>query len=216
MALKIVCISDTHNHDLVNMKLPEADLLIHCGDWSGRGTIQELVKINKQLQFIKNKYKYGIIGIPGNHDWLFETNPTLAKEIMDNVKILIDEAIEIEGVKIYGSPWQPEFCSWAFNLPRGERLEEVWSRIPEDTEILISHGPPMGILDLTPRGEHVGCLDLRNRIEELKNVKYCLFGHIHKTYGTEIINNITYVNASICDETYYANNEPILLDYHSK
>jgi Icc-related predicted phosphoesterase len=91
-------------------------------------------------------HKHKIV-ICGNHDLCFEDNPKEARKLMKNAHYLEDETIEIEGLKFYGSPWQPEFHNWAFNLNRGEEIKKKWDLIPNDTDVLITHGPPYGILD---------------------------------------------------------------------
>jgi len=91
--------------------------------------------------------------------------------------------VEIEGVRFWGSPWQPWFFDWAFNLERGEEIRAKWELIPDDTEVLITHGPPQGHGDMTSRGEGAGCADLLARIRQVKP-RYHLFGHIHEGYGT--------------------------------
>jgi len=95
---------------------------------------------------------------------------------------LENSGVEIDGVKFWGSPWQPEFFNWAFNLPRGRRLAEIWALIPDDTEVLITHTPPYGILDRVDSGEHVGCEDLRRALQRVKP-KVHVFGHIHEDRG---------------------------------
>src|SRR5579863_6916609 len=103
---------------------------------------------------------------------------SLAEE--NGVIYLDDSGIEIEGLKIWGSPVQPEFCSWAFNRKRGKEIARHWAKIPEDTQVLVTHGPPVGILDEVDRGiisgveggrEHVGCEELRKRVDESKDLK---------------------------------------------
>lgn len=127
----------------------------------------------------------------------------------------------IDGVKFWGSPWQPEFCNWAFNLSRGIKLKEKWDLIPADTNVLITHGPPMGILDNVTKfnghtGEleiqHVGCVDLYNRVMELKSLQLHVFGHLHDGYGKQKINKTIFVNASICTEEYKPTNAPIVVE----
>jgi len=88
----------------------------------------------------------------------------------------------IEGVKFYGSPWQPRFFDWAFNLDRGEEIKKKWDLIPMDTDVLITHGPPYGILDLTHEGEKVGCEELMKAVLRVQP-KIHIFGHIHEAYG---------------------------------
>lgn len=202
MSFKVVCISDTHNKT-GSLNLPPGDLLIHSGDATMSGSLNEVIKFNKWLGEIKDNYKYGILFIPGNHDWLFEKQPDVAISMMYNAKVLMHESTEINGYKIFGSPFQPEFCSWAFNIPRGQPLAHKWSVIPLDTQILVTHGPPYQILDRLPfSSERVGCEELSKKINELKDLELHVFGHIHHGSGMHCQDGITYVNASICDEQY--------------
>lgn len=222
--LKVVCISDTHNmHD--QLELPSGDILVHAGDATGRGRIEELEEYNRWLGSIKHKYKYIII-IAGNHDWLFAKDQTKARAIMSNAIYLEDELIEIEGRRIYGSPHQPEFCNWAFNVPRGAPLKAIWDKIPHNLDLLITHGPPHGLCDTLrkmviaddEKGRptyqehmvHLGCEDLYNAVME-KQPKVHVFGHIHDGYGTLQVGSSLFVNASSCTEQYRPINPPIIV-----
>ncbi|MFA5506287.1 MAG: metallophosphatase domain-containing protein [Vulcanimicrobiota bacterium] len=193
--MRFVVLSDTHNlHD--HVRVPEGDVLLFGGDMCSRGTLEEVARFGAFLAKLPHPHK---VVIAGNHDWPFERSPKRAVQALGEVVYLQDEAVEIEGVKIYGSPWQPEFFSWAFNLPRGKPLKKVWSRIPEDTQVLLTHGPPHDILDRTFRREAVGCEALRERVEELPELRAHIFGHIHEAYGRYQSGQCTFFNASICD-----------------
>jgi Icc-related predicted phosphoesterase len=147
-----------------------------------------------------------------NHDWLFQKDPAMAKSILSpSITYLQDSSVQIRDLKIYGSPWQPEFLNWAFNLPRGPQLREKWRRIPKDTDILITHGPPAGILDETPDGENVGCEELHEALARIKP-KLHIFGHVHHGYGTLEVAGTKFVNASICDEAYLPSHSAIVVD----
>lgn len=197
--LKIDLISDTHTqHDKI--ALPGGDFLICAGDISYQGTIKEIYTF---LQwFAAQPYKHLIL-VPGNHDWGFEQAfGIFADECKrKNIILLNDSSVELEGIKIHGSPIQPEFCDWAFNRERGEEIRKHWDLIPEDTEILVTHGPPHGILDKTTRNEQVGCMDLYHKIIQTK-VKLHVFGHIHEGFGHQYLDGRTYVNASSVDGRY--------------
>ena len=160
-------------------------------------------------QFEKLPHKIKIF-VPGNHDIGFETHENLYRKMFKNTHVLIDESIIINGIKIYGSPWQPEFYDWAFNLPRGPKLKQKWDLIPEDTDILITHGPPKRILDQAPDGFYCGCEELLEAVKRIEPT-YHIFGHIHAGYGIETIGNTTFVNASSCTEQYKPINLPITL-----
>jgi Icc-related predicted phosphoesterase len=212
---KIICLSDTHNCN-EQIVVPDGDILIHAGDATIRGTINEIVLFNEWFANLPHKSK---IFVAGNHDWLFETNLRLAKSLLDDKIIYLqDSSVEINGLKIYGSPYQPRFFDWAFNLMRGKELARKWKLIPNDTDILITHGPPFGILDKVPRQyfvENTGCEELRRQIEELvcfEKLKLHIFGHIHCGYGTTEKFGVKFVNASNCDESYEPTNPPITID----
>ncbi|HIB69648.1 MAG TPA: metallophosphoesterase [Phycisphaerales bacterium] len=193
--MKFVALSDTHNLHLMT-HIPEGDVLLFGGDMCGRGTLEEVEKFGEFLSTLPHEHK---VVIAGNHDWPFEREPEKARKALGDVIYLEDEEVIIEGVKIYGSPWQPVFFNWAFNLERGEPLRKVWSKIPDDTDVLLTHGPPYDILDRCYDGRRVGCQDLRDRVSELKQLKAHIFGHIHEGYGRHREGDCTHYNASICD-----------------
>jgi predicted phosphohydrolase len=208
---RIVCLSDTHNYGDEQIKAPDdGDILIHSGDATVRGSLPEVEEFLSWFAGLPHQYK---IFVAGNHDWLYQIDNRLARILTADfgVVYLQDSAVEIEGLKIYGSPWQPWFYDWAFNLPRGAALADKWRLIPADTDILVTHGPPFGILDATPSGENVGCEDLLRRVEEIKPLVH-IFGHIHHGYGQTEKFGVKFVNASICDEDYSPANRPIVLD----
>ncbi len=213
--MRIVCISDTHNCNR-QIDVPDGDLLIHSGDATITGTVEEIKLFSKWFALLPHKHK---IFVAGNHDWLFERNDELARSLLDkNTTYLRDSSVEIEGIKIYGSPWQPRFFDWAFNLMRGPELAEKWRLIPDDVDILITHGPPHGILDEVPRQwgiENTGCEELRKRVDDISakgNLKLHVFGHIHCGHGRFDLNGTTFINASVCDEDYRPTQPPLLFD----
>jgi len=213
--MKIVCLSDTHNCN-EQIEVPDGDILIHSGDATIRGTIDEITAFNEWFANLPHKIK---IFVAGNHDWLFETNNSYARKMLDDSIIYLqDSSTEIEGLKIYGSPWQPRFFDWAFNLNRGAEMAEKWKLIPNDIDILITHGPPNGILDEVPRKyfvENTGCEELRKKVEEISafgKLKLHVFGHIHCGYGVREEFGIKFVNASTCDESYNPTQPPIVVE----
>lgn len=212
--MRIVTISDTHcQHRKLN--IPDGDIIIHSGDACGWGSINEMTDFFQWFQFLPHTYK---IFVPGNHDKTAES--AIFKTLVPSgVITLIDEETTINGLKIYGSPWTPTFShGWAFNRDRGVALRKTWEQIPPDTNILITHGPPFGILDLVggrpPSNE--GCKELKYRIAGLKDLKVHIFGHIHREKylmeQTEVIGNTTFINASILDEEYKIKNNPVVID----
>lgn len=201
--MKIVCISDTHNfHN--QLTIPDGDMLIHAGDATVYGKISEVAAFAEWFNGLPHKHK---IFVAGNHDWLYEKDPYLAKTFVPN---LLDNLIEIEGLKIYGSSWNPWFYDWAFNLHRGEPLAEKWALIPDEVDILVTHSPPYGIGDAV-NGVGQGCEELRKVVDRIRP-KVNVFGHIHEGYGTVELNGTFFVNASICDGAYQPVNEPIVIE----
>lgn len=220
--MKIVTLSDTHCR-LRKVIVPEGDLLLHAGDLTFKGNVEEISQELRELGRIAKNFKYGCVFIAGNHDWLGERNPSLMKQMaIDEGLIYLDHSsTNINGLEIFGSAYTPFFCNWAFNVYRGKDIRQKWDQIPDSTNILITHGPPMGILDpvegFNPRTgeieiEHVGCMDLYNRTQELKDLKLHVFGHIHLGYGQINIKDVMYVNAAICTEQYKPVNPPITIE----
>ena len=234
--MRLVCISDTHSlHHQMEHPLPKGDILIHAGDISNKGGEKDVKDFIDWFQNLGGWDQK--IFISGNHDYCFERinkpsykgmydwlGPLISPENLSqsDVTYLEDSFITIETpefsrpIKFYGSPWQPWFYDWAFNLPRlGIELQEKWSMIPEDTDVLITHSPPNGYGDLVNNwrqpNTHVGCECLINRIGEI-NPLVNIFGHIHEGYGVEYGNKTAFVNASICTAGYEPTNKPIIID----
>jgi len=217
--MKIVMVSDTHNK-LDEIEIPEGDILLHAGDSTMMGRPEELHKFNQDLGKIKNRFTHGIVCIAGNHDWGFQRDSIRAQSYITNATYLEDSFVIIEGKKIYGSPWTPFFFNWAFNLKRGKEIKEKWDLIPDDTDILITHGPPFGILDLvqniSPYSNNqlisAGCEELLNRVVRLTNMKLNVFGHLHMNYGSKMIGNTNFVNAACLNDSYKVAHAPIIYD----
>jgi len=142
--MKIVLISDTHGEHN-SIQIPSGDVLIHAGDLTPSGKSHEVESAAEWLGSLPHRHK---IAIAGNHDLLFESNPTQATSLLRSagVTYLQDSGVNVGGVSIYGSPWQPEYMHWAFNVRRGE-LRRYWDKIPSKLDVLVTHGPPYGILD---------------------------------------------------------------------
>ena len=230
--MKITFISDTHNkHNKITDDLPGGDILIHAGDISSMGHKHEIEDFCKWFDSLSN-YQIKIF-IAGNHDWgfidpqIFQVHnivsvPRSTQDSINfykNIDYLRDSSIEIQHkdlkpINIYGSPWQPEFFNWAFNLPKnGEELEKRWNAIPENTDILITHGPAYGKLDrVIGRFDHLGCELLAKRISTIKP-KIHVCGHIHSGYGYVYIDGTHYINASVLNESYQYTNKPITVEW---
>lgn len=209
--MRIVALSDTHTLErLVPMPSGEFDVLIHAGDLGNVGKAREYEKIGKWFKSLKDQYKHQII-VPGNHDWglMLDFDAIREKYFDPDVIFLIDKAIEIDGIKFYGCPWMPRFYDWAFMLEES-KLKPYYDAIPDDTEVLITHSPPYSILD--QERERCGSKNLLKRVKELKNLKHHIFGHIHRGYGTETIENVTFHNVASLNENYRYQNKPQIIE----
>jgi Icc-related predicted phosphoesterase len=227
-SVKIVALSDTHTQHR-QVTVPDGDLLVFAGDLMGSGRkFSEVVDFGNWFSNQPHKYK---IFIAGNHDHFFQHSESTCLAQFQGVHYLHDSGVEIDGIKFWGSPYQPEFYNWAFNCQRGAEIKKHWDLIPEGTDVLITHGPQYGILDqaipngtesnwgskiIIPPTEHCGCEDLSDAIKRVKP-KIHIFGHIHGGYGSHgewpdglMITrpDTRSFNASICNEQYNPVNEP--------
>jgi len=206
--VRIVAIADTHAlHRAIS--IPDGDILVHAGDITNTGALDDVADFNEYVGSLPHRHK---IVIAGNHDFCFERDPEGSAALLTNCVYLQDEPVTIEGVVFYGSPWQPWFYDWAFNLERGPAIREKWDLIPGDVDVLITHGPPFGHGDETTRGERVGCRDLLDAIERVQPQLH-VFGHIHEGAGTYRDGRTTFINASCCDRAYRPVNRPIVYDW---
>ena len=249
MKMRITHISDTHNkHNQLNGKLPGGDILIHSGDVTSIGRKSEVERFIKWFNGIDN-YTHKIF-IAGNHDLTFdreilyrdkaayfdvhtnwtdevaEGKPDWLKNLLDielnpNVYYLENNFIEIDQIKIWGSPISPSFgYGWAFNKDRGSEINEVWNGIPMDTDIVITHSPIYGYCDRASNtNQNVGCEQLYHRLQEVKPHLH-FAGHIHEAYGWGTIpykdewGDIYTFNGCSCNLRYEVFNEPITFDYN--
>jgi Icc-related predicted phosphoesterase len=211
--MRVVCISDTHNHVIRDM--PEGDLLIHAGDLTGLGTIPEIKAQLDWLSTLSDLYQ-DIVFVAGNHDFLFEKQPQMARMLVSEYPALTyleDEYKIIQGKKVWGSPVTPRFYNWAFN--RDENIENHWSYIPEDTDILITHGPPKYTLDLAG-DNNAGCIKLTAVVNQVSPPLH-VFGHIHFSYGVKSYPNGRRgqryaVNAAVTDHRNRLTRRPIEIE----
>jgi predicted phosphodiesterase len=190
--MRIVAVADTHLHHR-ELDIPDGDLFIHAGDICRRGTLAELERAAEWIRSLPHRFK---VVIAGNHDWTFATDAARARALLgDGVLYLEDSGATVEGLRVWGSPWQPEFGDWAFNLPRGEALAKKWALIPEGLDVLVTHGPPRGIGDLAAFNGHTGCEDLLARVRVTKP-RLHLFGHIHEDGGAWKVDGTLFVNCT--------------------
>ena len=223
--MRITVISDTHTkHGLIPMEdLPGGDLIICAGDIMNSGyNKNDILDFCTWFHSLEQYDKK--IFIAGNHDRMFENHPEGVEELLNiyfDIDYLQDEGYDLydldtdTSTKIYGSPWQPEFYSWAFNLPKnGIELAGKWEAIPDNTDILITHGPAFGTLD-TVAGrpwDNLGCELLAERIEVIKP-KIHVCGHIHSGYGYEFKDGTHFFNAAVLDEQYEYTQKPMTFDW---
>lgn len=198
--MKIWHISDTHGYHNLLTDIPEVDIVIHSGDCSNpRDPYRNEPEVIDFIHWYKSLPIKHKIYVAGNHDTSIEAKLIRPSNFEDyNITYLENEMIEIEGIKILGSPYTPRFGDWAFMKDRA-KLDRIWRRsINEDVDVIITHGPPKGILDLAfdrnRNLERCGDKSLLNRIKEVKP-KLHLFGHIHnngeiENAGTRKINGL--------------------------
>lgn len=215
--VRIVCISDTHTQ-ASHVTIPVCDILIHAGDITYRGEQDKLQAFNDwggKLHLPKERK----ICIAGNHDISFRTEPEAARSTLTHWTYLEDSVTEVCGLKIYGTPWSPNFYpeSWVFNQSRGAEAAARWSQIPEDTDILVVHGPPFGYGDRLNHDRasrtrpHVGCVDLLHRLEKVRP-KLTVCGHVHEDRGVFAAPWGTVVNACVMTSEYKPKGKPIIID----
>jgi len=225
--LKIVCISDTHNYHK-KIKLPDGDVIVHTGDFSSRGYEHELENFTDWYgSLVGKKYKHAIL-IAGNHDIGTQAHDNFKRMCASkNIVYLMDSSVTIDDIKFHGSPVTPRFgYGWAWNrdIEDTRTASEIanyapynpikphWDLIPDDTDVLLTHGPPKGVLDVTYyQGIEVGCPLLWEKVQEVKP-KLHVFGHIHEQYGFLSLEETTFVNASTCSLAYKPDNPPIVIE----
>ncbi|KAJ3663776.1 hypothetical protein Zmor_008003 [Zophobas morio] len=227
--VRIVCMSDTHSeYDNFTFRIiPDGDIFIHAGDFSMWGEDHEIIKFNNWIKSLPHRHK---VVIAGNHELSFDEKCIFfttfyrkhkgevrdVKKLLTDCIYLEDSAVTLCGLKIYGSPWQPEHGGLAFNLPRGQAILEKWNQIPEDVDILVTHGPPLGHGDRLISGGRAGCVELLSTIQKRVKPKFHIFGHIHEGYGISTDGTTTFVNACTCNRHYVPRNLPIVFDIDSK
>ena len=195
-SMRIIAISDTHGKHSAITALPAGDVLVHAGDFMRDW--EDLLLFNHWLGLVPFKHR---IVCAGNHERPFQIHADQARSMLTNAIYLENSGVTIDGLRFWGSPYTPEFMDWAFMYPPGAG-EAIWAQIPAGTDVLITHGPPYGILDQTAPGEkHLGCVDLLNAVDQ-KRPRVHIFGHIHGGAGTAEIGRTRFVNAAYLNEHY--------------
>jgi Icc-related predicted phosphoesterase len=209
--MKVCCISDMHGN---LPKIPDCDLLLIAGDIVPV-TMHESIDSKAWMNAVLKKWlaelatRMKIIAVAGNHDFIFQERPDWVPEM--GWTYLQDSGTEFGGLQIYGSPWQPYFYNWAFNLYEPD-LVKKWSLIPTNTDILLLHGPPYGYGDWSIYDHvHTGSPGLLEKIEEIKP-KLVVYGHIHSSRGRYSVGDTILINASIVNEKYKPVNEPFVVE----
>lgn len=210
--MKLVCISDTHgDHEQVD--LPAGDVLIHAGDVTGHGTEDETKAF--MHWFGRQSFAHKIC-VAGNHDAFMEEQPAKALQFAEDAGVLLlnDSGCEVGGLSFWGSPITPRFYDWSFMRDPGAPIEAHWSLIPKQTDVLITHGPPYGILDQVERSvgeyEHTGCPSLLTRIRQVSPLLH-VFGHIHEAHGQYDALGVIHRNVSTMNERYRICNSPVVI-----
>jgi Icc-related predicted phosphoesterase len=218
--MKVVAISDIHMDFNDNYIMPESDLLVVAGDATYKGTERELVSFLSWLSKQPSKYK---VFVPGNHDIDCQKNEYLWKKYARERNIIMETNgfVYIEDKILFCTAWTPYFYDWAFNGTDGlegdqcgPNLHRLWRHISDTTiDLLISHGPPRGILDLNYKKEPCGSVIARSIADNNKdNIKNWVFGHIHASYGNLTYNNINFFNVSLLNDKYEKTNPPTQLN----
>lgn len=197
--MRIIAMADTHLfHDALRREgVPEGDVLVHAGDMLQYGSLDELARAIAFLSALPHRTK---VIVAGNHEVCLEKHPAEARARLQDAGFvyLEDDGATIEGVRFYGSPWQPKFRIWAFGAVRGPELASKWAKIPNEVDVLVTHGPPYGFGDTihwNGQDRHVGCLDLLERVRDVRP-KLHLFGHIHQARGTWTAGPTTFANVT--------------------
>jgi len=203
--VKLTIISDTHNQHN-QLVIPDGDILIHCGDFSSRGSQKEFD--NFIIWFKEQPHEYKIL-VAGNHDIYLECrNEQISSKLLkDNIFYLENEPVLLHGIWFHGFLYTPTFGDWAFMSNRPEMNKQL-KKIHKNTDVLICHGMPYGIMDIAPRiNTSVGCKDLLDTVDTIKPKLVC-GGHLHSGYGEEVTEDTLFVNASVCNEQYIPSNKP--------
>jgi 3',5'-cyclic AMP phosphodiesterase CpdA len=178
--MRIVCIGDTHGKH-AELDVPAGDLLVHAGDLTEDGSLEELREALDWLAGLPHRHK---VAVAGNHDFALEQQPELARRLIPaGVTYLEGDAVTVEGVRIWGGPWTPLPGRWAFQASV-EAMRAHWAAIPTDVDVLVTHTPAARVLDAMERGGKMGCEQLTERLAALPAVALHVHGHIHEARGT--------------------------------
>ena len=212
--MKVAAISDTHGRQ--NWTVPSCDVFLHAGDITGRGSLEETaafaVKLAKRMESSGGP-EHAII-VPGNHDECFELFAEPARALFSpRVHVLLNEAIVLNGIRFFGSPWTPPFMDWHF-MASEQRLAALYEVMPSEVDMLVTHGPPWGILDPGWQAAHVGSRALAEAVR-VRQVQHHVFGHLHAAGGRMMRQeHTTFYNVAACNDRYELVNQPRIFDVH--
>ncbi|EMI20236.1 metallophosphoesterase domain containing 2 [Rhodopirellula maiorica SM1] len=205
--MKIWFISDTHNEHL-RLQVPEVDIVIHCGDESTDGdATKNEPEARRFFDWYSELNVPTKVFVPGNHSTAVEQGLIRAEEYPD-IRFLVHESMHWNSLHLFGSPYTPRFHDWAY-MKKRKQLDHVWQAVPDDVDILITHTPPKGVLDLTHDKAtkeliQVGCMALRHHVEQRIKPQIHAFGHLHdekgiSNYGIFTRGATQFINCSCCN-----------------
>lgn len=205
--VRIVLISDTHGEHR-SLHVPDGDVLIHAGDFTlfnkSRASVRDFNQWLFELPFCRK------LVIPGNHEFKFVD--TRWRHLISAATFLLNEGVELDGIRTWGSPLTPSNFS-SFGATSDADCGRIFSRIPTGTDLVITHGPPHGILDIAEiENGHQGCPLLLSAIRRVRPALH-VFGHIHQSYGMASVNGTVFVNAALGGPEYRIIRKPIVIEY---
>lgn len=219
--MKLAFVSDTHElHEALT--IPPCDVLVHTGDFTNDGEPDRIAVFARWCaRVLAERPVRHLVVVAGNHDLCFDRRRRESLDGMRQASIdalaaagaiyLEDEEHVLEGLRIWGSPWTPRFYDWAFQIDDDEHDQAVWAKVPEGIDVLLTHGPPYGILDRTYDGRPAGSPALHARVAQVRP-KLHAFGHIHEGYGIQLKDGTLFVNGSTCNSRYEPVNAPIVIE----
>lgn len=219
--MKLAFVSDTHELES-GIAIPPCDVLVHTGDFTNDGEPERIDRFAHWIaRVLAEQPVRHVVLIAGNHDLCLDRR---RRESLDGTRArairalegagaiyLEDEEIVLEGLRIWGSPWTPRFYDWAFQIDDDEHDQAIWSGIPAGIDLLLSHGPPYGILDRTYDGRSAGSPALMAAVARVRP-KLHAFGHIHESYGLHLKDGVLFVNGSTCNARYEPVHPPIAIE----
>ena len=205
--MKAVVLSD--NHTNYDFETPEGDLLIHCGDFTFHGNPNEMKKFKNYLKEQPHEHKLFIFG---NHEKVDKEITYWIEYLEDGTgaKCIHEKAYGIGDLNFFGSSYTPKYLNWGF-MQDEETRERYWENMIEGMDVLVTHGPPKGIMGQIEDGTEIGCEYLRKFVDRVKP-KYHFFGHNHAGAGVQTNGHTMFVNAALLTEHYQKFRPPIVVN----